>query len=675
MFEGKVRFHSPQRVISEIGELVRRYYVEAIYFAEDMFLSSKQRAKDFMRLLVDSGLNKKIKWFAQIRTNVVDTNLLQLMKKAGCVQVEYGFESGSQRILDMMGKNTTVESNLRAAKITKGIGLRFQSNIIVGYPGEKEEDFSKTVKFIKKIKPNNIGFNIFMPLPGTYIYNKLRQENKPLPRWDEIGDPEGMQINYADMPKGRFEELYFNTRIKVVLPINLYYFIKDNLTNPLRLIRIIVSQFKGVILKAIHSFIKINALKVSSKVLYISYNAVSQPLFQSQGLSYIRELNKMGFEFVLFSFEKQKKRTTAAADEFLKETNIDWRRLRYHKKPYLFSTLWDVLCGSIYTCYLINKCKIKIVHARGIIAVAMAFLPCKIFRRKFVFDIRSSLAEAYATGGYWPRGSLIYKLVKFLEYFYASRSDFLIAETSIHATDICTYLSQEKMPNRLQRLLCGPVPPIEIIPCCVDLRRFKCESVILDTSQQKPNNKKFRLLYIGALSGWYMLDEMLDFFAVLKEKVQNCEFIFFTNDEYNRITNKIMDSKVLCDAVRVYSISYTKLPRESIQMDVGIVFTKPGGRLESMPIKIGEYLASGLSVVLNKGMGDAEELIRRNKIGVIIEEFNADAYRKAVDELLYLMRDKEIVKERCRKVVQDYLFLQKGVEKYSRIYKKLICDE
>jgi radical SAM superfamily enzyme YgiQ (UPF0313 family) len=243
----KVRFHSPQRVVSEIEELIAQYRVEAVYFAEDMFLSSKKRALEMVDLFLERGIHKKIVWMAQLSTSVVDEMLLARMKEAGCVHVEYGFESGSQRILNLMNKRASVETNRNAALLTKKSGLRFQGNFIAGFPGETEDDFKRSVDFMRAVRPNNIALNIFMPLPGTQIHHQLKEEGKLLHNWDDLGNSEAPFVNYAAMPPKVFEKLYFRTKLRVVLPLNLYYFLKDNIFHPLRLFYVIFTQFKSVI--------------------------------------------------------------------------------------------------------------------------------------------------------------------------------------------------------------------------------------------------------------------------------------------------------------------------------------------------------------------------------------------------------------------------------------------
>jgi radical SAM superfamily enzyme YgiQ (UPF0313 family) len=260
VFNGKVRFHSPERVMREIEELVDGYGVEALYFAEDMFLSSKKRAEEILGLFISRGINKKVKWIAQAKASIITEELLSLMKEAGCVGVEYGFESGSQRVLDLMNKNQKLEDSLRAANLTRKARLRFQANIITGYPGERVEDFKETIRFIKKIRPNMIGFNMFMPLPGTPSYEKLKREGRALPKWEDVGDQEASYAHHADMPEGVFEKLYLEARLRTILPINLKNFIIDNANNPLRLFKVGLTQFGGVITKTARTAYKLISL-------------------------------------------------------------------------------------------------------------------------------------------------------------------------------------------------------------------------------------------------------------------------------------------------------------------------------------------------------------------------------------------------------------------------------
>ena len=226
-----------------------------------MFLSNKSRAIEIFSLFIEGGIHKKIVWMAQISPKVAKPELLTMMKEAGCIHVEYGFESGSQRVLELMNKRTNVENNKKIARYTREIGLRFQGNFIVGYPGETEEDFKQTISFIRQTKPDSVSLNLFMPLPGTQIYKALKEKGELKHNWDDIGNIEMPQINYADMPPSRFERLYLTSRLTVTLPLNIYHFLKDNMRNPFGLIYVVCTQFKNVIARAFREVLKLWRLK------------------------------------------------------------------------------------------------------------------------------------------------------------------------------------------------------------------------------------------------------------------------------------------------------------------------------------------------------------------------------------------------------------------------------
>lgn len=172
----KVRQFSRDYCLGEITELVERYGARALYFADDTFTVNKKNVFTFCDMLISSGLARKVRWTAQARANLIDwqdLDMLKLMKAAGCVQLEYGFESGSERVLGILKQNrVTVADNQRAIDITHRSGLRTLGTFIVGTPGETTEDLEKTRGFIHR----NLGkldyFQSFIctPFPGSRLY-------------------------------------------------------------------------------------------------------------------------------------------------------------------------------------------------------------------------------------------------------------------------------------------------------------------------------------------------------------------------------------------------------------------------------------------------------------------------------------------------------------------------
>ena len=177
----KVRQFSREYCLAEIQELVSRYNARSLYFADDTFITNKKSVTSFCENLIRSGLAKKISWTAQARANLInwqDLDMLKLMKSAGCIQLEYGFESGSDRVLGLLKQNkVTVDDNQRAIDVTHKSGLRTLGTFIVGTPGERVEDMEMTKDFIRRNLKKLDYFQTFIctPFPGSPLYETCRE--------------------------------------------------------------------------------------------------------------------------------------------------------------------------------------------------------------------------------------------------------------------------------------------------------------------------------------------------------------------------------------------------------------------------------------------------------------------------------------------------------------------
>jgi len=224
----KVRFQSPDLVIEEIEMLIRKYRIEGVYFADDMFDLNKERARIICEKLIRKGLHKKIRWYPQLRANTIDKDMVTLMKRAGAVRADIGFESGSQKTLDVINKRTTVQQNYHAAKTLYDNGMQFQANMIVGLPGEDIDDMRATESFMKRIHPSWIGFGEFIPLPGTKLYQDLIA--KGLLKPDEAGSIGKM--NFTKVDNATFEKFIGDIRKKIVIPLRVKSYIFHNMFKP-----------------------------------------------------------------------------------------------------------------------------------------------------------------------------------------------------------------------------------------------------------------------------------------------------------------------------------------------------------------------------------------------------------------------------------------------------------
>lgn len=657
MGKRKVRYHSPMRVVSEIEDLIQNYGIEAIYFAEDMFLSNKKRAIEMARLFIERGINKKIVWMAQVSTNVVDDELLDTMKQAGCVHVEYGFESGSQRILGLMNKSTNVEKNRNAALLTRRHGFRFQGNFIVGYPGETKDDFNRTIAFIKDTKPNNVSLNLFMPLPGTQIYRQLKAQNMLRMSWDDLGNPEAPQINYADMPGDEFEKLFFKAKLTVVLPLNLMYFLKDNSTHPVRLVYVLATQFRSVFIRMFKAFAGlVRKPRHHTRALFIAYHSITESIMESQGLAYLRGLaRERKIDFSVLTFETAA--SLDAAEEIVRNAGFSffWRYSRYHQKPRTCATVWDIVRGMFIVTGLIVKRRVSIVHCRGLIPALMAYLPARICGVKLFFDSRGLLADKYVGGGLIKEGSLTYRVMRRCEDFLLGHADYVTVETHAHERILLDSGRWGFLRDRLS-----------VIPCCVDLDRFSFRAA--------PENaalRPFTIAYLGKIGTWYLIDEMLDFFKAFAGRRQVSRLCVITQDDPGSLLDRARRKGISESLISVRKPRNGEVPGILSSCDAGIFFINPYKRFNSSPIKFGEYLACGLPVVLNRGIGDTGEIAVTERVGIVVENFSAREFEKAADGLLSLIENRSAVRERCRKAAERHFSLHDGIESYASIYQKL----
>lgn len=167
-----LRVRSPKSVVEEMLYLKRNFGVELVGFADDTFAWSKRWLRAFLQE-VKSTKTPLPQIAINTRANMFDEERAGMLKDVGCVAIWFGFESGSDRILDIVKKGATVKQNLRAARICKEFGFDLNVNILVGVPGETEEDYLLTYRFLEQIEPTRVRYNVLTPYPGSDFYNEL----------------------------------------------------------------------------------------------------------------------------------------------------------------------------------------------------------------------------------------------------------------------------------------------------------------------------------------------------------------------------------------------------------------------------------------------------------------------------------------------------------------------
>ena len=169
------RMHSIQRVIEEMKLLVEKYGAKEILIRDDTFTLNKKRTIELCDAIIKEGLHKKIIWSCITRAGLVDLDLLKKMKEAGCYGLHFGVEGGTQKLIDTIHKDTTLEQIRNAFKWAKEAGLETRGYFMIGLPGANREDDIATINFAKELNPDWAQFTVTVPYPGTQLYKEAKE--------------------------------------------------------------------------------------------------------------------------------------------------------------------------------------------------------------------------------------------------------------------------------------------------------------------------------------------------------------------------------------------------------------------------------------------------------------------------------------------------------------------
>jgi glycosyltransferase involved in cell wall biosynthesis len=404
------------------------------------------------------------------------------------------------------------------------------------------------------------------------------------------------------------------------------------------------------------------------RVLYISYNGMLDPLGQSQVIPYLKELSKKGVRFSLLSFEGPRAYTSEGRErcerlrEELASSEIDWHFLRYHKRPSLPATSYDVLAGIRYGSQLVQSKQIEMVHARSYIPATIALRLKRRFGLKMIFDVRGLMAEEYVDADHWKKGSVPYRLTKAME------------SRALQASDGVVTLTEKIWPAiKDWKGLRGREVIHEVVPCCTDLDRFFFSQSDRDRVRAELSlQDRLVLVYSGSIGGWYLTDKTADFFVALLKRKPQGHFLWLTGGSKSLIEKLMSDRGINANQFTVRSVAPAEVPSYLSASDVGIAFYKPTfSRLATSPVKVSEYLACGLPVIINAGVGDSDTLVAAQKVGGVVKDFDEGEYEQTLVTIENLLAGD--VRERARTVAEDFFDVRSvGLERYSRLYEKVL---
>src|SRR3989344_149728 len=187
------RRRSAKNVVDEMEYLKQNYGVDEIFFDDDTFIIDKNAGMELLDEMIKRKVN--LPWMCMCRVNSVDEEILAKMKGAGCTQVYYGFESGSQKILNSIKKGATLEQALKIVRVTQRIGMYAAGSFIIGLPDDDMNTINETIEFAIKLKANYVQFVLAEALPGTEMYDFVVSNNLlKINSWSDLDGTHGSML-------------------------------------------------------------------------------------------------------------------------------------------------------------------------------------------------------------------------------------------------------------------------------------------------------------------------------------------------------------------------------------------------------------------------------------------------------------------------------------------------
>jgi radical SAM superfamily enzyme YgiQ (UPF0313 family) len=194
-------------VIEEIRSVVTRYRPDYLSFWDDLFVADKKRLRSIVSEIRQANLHTRVAFSVACRAELVDEEVVDLLRQMNVTHVSLGLESGSDKILrDLKGAQVSVEQNARAVGLLDRTGIQVIGSFIIGSPEERIEDLEETLRFIKAAPLARVGIFVLTPLPGTDVWDKAKEAG-------QVRDDMDWETLFMDLNGNRKEKVIVSNHI------------------------------------------------------------------------------------------------------------------------------------------------------------------------------------------------------------------------------------------------------------------------------------------------------------------------------------------------------------------------------------------------------------------------------------------------------------------------------
>ncbi len=419
-------------------------------------------------------------------------------------------------------------------------------------------------------------------------------------------------------------------------------------------------------------------VKKPIKILYLNYTSyITQGILKSQVGIPLKKISKNGYNITLFSCERlneyfNKPKINQIKGEF-KKNNIDIIFLpkfipKYlqvvpawiKKGTFIIPFIIDIIVFFTAALYHTFYRKIQILHARSYVPGIIGVLIKKITGVKLIFDPRGIIPEELQLARGWKSNDIRYKIWKIIEKIILKNSDII-------------YVLSQPFASHIKNLV--PEKEIIITPCSVDTDLFKYD-IINRSKIRKFHNleDKFVIIYsVGCFVPYQVIDDAIEIFNLFKKVKDNSALLICSPDaekikEYAEIHNIISEDIKFLDA------DFSEMPEIYLASDLGLLVRYPSLiSAISSPVKFAEYLACGLPAAVYSGIGDTEQIIKNNNVGLILEPNNNEKNINSIRRFLGLYeKEEESIKSKAAYTASEKLSINSIIKIYEHYYDKLI---
>lgn len=399
-------------------------------------------------------------------------------------------------------------------------------------------------------------------------------------------------------------------------------------------------------------------------VLYLTYDGLTSLLGQSQVWPYLKGLAAAGHSFEVISFE-QRQRLERIGDTVanqVAEAGVAWHRCRFRTRPPLLAKLIDLAEMSARAGRVAAGGKLDAVHARSYVAAEAAL---RVKRRRgvpFIFDMRGFWPDERRDGGRWPSTNPIYR--RLYRQWKAREQAFIAAADHIVVlTEAAKAIVEGWDAWRGQ--------PVTVIPCCVDHGAFPLRTVAARAAARARlgiGEDATVLVYLGSVGTVYLLGDMLRFYARMRRATGDARFLLVGWHDHASImaTARAEGLDIPGSELIVQPAEHGEVPFWLGAADLGIALRTTGfSSLGASPTKLAEYLACGLPVVANDGVGDVRAIVERLGAGAVLADASEAEMDRVVAGLDGILRiDPAGLRERSR-AMHD---LDVALARYRAVY-------